>query len=143
MVELLDHVGIVVRRIEEAAARYEQVLGLRMDHIEDYGHGLLRIGFIPVGEAGPLGAVKLELLEPTRPGSAAWDFLTRHGEGVEHLAFWTRDLDGALAALDRAGVPLRDRCGRVGAGGMRIAFLEPEALGGVLGELVTPLEALP
>jgi methylmalonyl-CoA/ethylmalonyl-CoA epimerase len=138
MVRLLDHVGIVVRDLDATAARYQAVLGLELDAVEDYGAGLLRIGFLEVGDAGPFGAVKLELLEPGRPGSSAWDFLTRHGEGIEHLAFFVDDVDQELERLAASGVPLIDRCARAGAGGMRIAFLEPAALDGVLGELVAP-----
>ena len=139
MVQQLDHVGIVVRSLDRSCARYQKVLGLQVDHVEEYGAGLLRIAFLPVngGDAGH--TPKLELLEPLRPGSSAWDFLEAHGEGVEHLAFLVDGLDRALDSLADRHVPLRDRCSRAGAGGMRIAFLDPTALDGVLAELVSPI----
>lgn len=140
MIKRLDHVGVVVEDLDQAIVRYRTVLGLHAGPVETYGDGLLRIVFIPTGPNDQEGPT-LELLQPMRSGSSAWAFLKRHGPGIEHVAFLVDELDRRLDALNHQGVALRDRCGRVGAGGMRIAFLEPEALGGLLTELVEPLGA--
>jgi methylmalonyl-CoA/ethylmalonyl-CoA epimerase len=46
------------------------------------------------------------------------------------------DIDAALARLAADGVELVDREARPGAGGHRVAFIQPRSAGGVLLELV-------
>ena len=62
-------------------------------------------------------------------------FLKRHGEGLHHICMLVDDIEAALAELRAGGVRLVDEESRAGAEGARIAFLHPEALGGVLLEL--------
>lgn len=134
--KMLDHIGMVVRDIDFTAARIERTLGLHIAAREDYGDGLLAIAFIPIG--ANLEGPKIELLEPHRPGSTAWDFLQAHGDGIEHVAFLVNDVDEELTFLNGA-VPLTDDCGRPGAGQMTIAFLGADAIPGMLTELVSPI----
>lgn len=136
----IDHVGIVVKDLEAAIDRYRSVLGLPLGHIESHGEGLLRIAFLPVGGDDVVGVPKIELLEPLREGSSAWNYLQAHGEGIEHVAFLCADIDCEWERLGAAGVPLVDACPRSGAGAMRIAFMDAAALGGVVAELVSPEE---
>ena len=138
-IQLLDHIGIVVRDMEFTLCQYETVLGLKPVHSETYGDGLLNIAFIPVGPKSDYGWTKIELLQPLRPGSSAWDFLQQYGEGVEHLAFLVENVDAELDRLAHLSIPMRDQVSRPGAGGMQIAFLNPRALSGVLAEFVMPL----
>ena len=138
-IQLLDHIGIVVRDMEFTLHQYETVLGLKPTHSETYGNGLLEIAFIPVGPKSDYGWTKIELLQPLRSGSSAWDFLHQHGEGVEHLAFLVGDVDSELDRLTHLNIPMGDQVSRPGAGGMQIAFLNPRALSGVLAEFVSPL----
>ena len=139
-VQLLDHIGIVVRDIEFTLRQYETILGLKPTHIETYGDRLLDIAFLPVGPESEFGWTKLELLQPLRPGTSAWEFLHQHGEGIEHLAFLVGNVDSELDRLAHLGIPMGDQLSRPGAGGMQIAFLNPRALSGVLGELVSPFQ---
>jgi methylmalonyl-CoA epimerase len=126
----LHHVGLIVRDLEATSAQYTEKLGLRLDRVEDYGDGLLRIGFLVCGD------VFLELIQPlTDEGpNAAW--LRSVGEGIQHLAFEVGDVNGTLAELTARGVPLLDRGARRGASGTRIAFLDPRGFAGSLLELV-------
>jgi methylmalonyl-CoA/ethylmalonyl-CoA epimerase len=49
------------------------------------------------------------------------------------------DLEGALWELRSRGVEAMGDAPMPGAGGMRIAFLDPRAFGGILVELCEPL----
>ncbi|WP_286886529.1 VOC family protein [Aneurinibacillus sp. UBA3580] len=129
-VKKLDHIGIIVSDLDRAIETYENVLGLQVERIEDYGGGLLLIAFIPLGE------VQLELIQPLKPGSAAWDFLQSHGEGIEHLAFAVDDLQMEWHRVLTHNIPVTDTEPRPGAGNTQICFLKREALCGVLGEFV-------
>jgi catechol 2,3-dioxygenase-like lactoylglutathione lyase family enzyme len=63
-------------------------------------------------------------------------FIAAHGAGLHHVALKTPDIDGALAALERAGVRMIDRVGRPGSRRARIGFVHPGSFGGVLFHLV-------
>lgn len=63
-------------------------------------------------------------------------FVERRGPGLHHLALKTPAMDAALSALREAGAPLIDETGRPGSRRAQIAFLEREALGGVVMHLV-------
>ncbi len=132
----IHHLGIVVRDARAAAERFAR-LGLEVAAWEEYGPGLLRIGFIPVGD------VLLELIEPlgTDDFNARW--LQDRGEGIQHVAFQVDDLPAALAWLRARGVPLQDESPRPGAADTLIAFLAPEAAAGLLAELTQPLGPWP
>ena len=128
----VDHLGIIVSDLDGAVRSFTEHLGLELDHVEQYGDEL-DIAFLPCGET------LVELIEPrTRAGSNA-DYLREHGPGIQHVAFEVDDLEAALAELAKRGVkPLGD-APLPGAGGTRIAFLEPQAFGGILVELCEPV----
>ena len=129
-VQLIDHIGIIVKDLEESVKKYEDLLGVKLDRIEDYGDGLLEIAFIPVGDT------LIELIKPLKPGSAAWDFLMEKGEGIEHIAFRVKDLEKEWKQLMDKKYPVIDEKPREGAGNTKICFLHPDALNGVLAEFV-------
>ncbi len=83
-----------------------------------------------------VGESSVELVQPTRPDSPVGKFLARRGEGFHHVAYLVDDLDAALAQLKENGVELIDERPRIGAGGMRMAFVHPKGAFGVLTELV-------
>lgn len=82
------------------------------------------------------GASWIELIRPLDPEGAIARFLAKRGEGFHHVAYAVPDLEVALQSLRGAGVRLIDESPRTGAHGWRIAFVHPEASGGVLLELV-------
>ena len=128
----VDHLGVIVDDLDGALQSFTEQLGLELDHVEQYGDEL-DIAFLPCG--GTL----VELIKPrTNEGSNA-DYLNEHGPGIQHVAFEVDDLDAALAELGGRGVePLGD-APVPGAGGMRIAFLDPTSFGGILVELCEPV----
>jgi methylmalonyl-CoA/ethylmalonyl-CoA epimerase len=123
----IDHLGIAVPDLAEAIAAYE-ALGFHVESTHDVPTERVRAAFLPVGEA------RLELLEPTDPGSVIARFLEKRS-GLHHVCVLVDDIEEALAALKQAGVALIDASPRPGAGGSRVAFLHPRAAGGVLLEL--------
>ena len=81
------------------------------------------------------GGSTIELLEPTKVDSPIGRFLAKRGEGIHHVAFHVPDLEAALSAAGAQGLELIDRTPRDGSHGMKIAFLHPRSMGGVLVEL--------
>jgi len=127
----LAHVGILVADLEPARALFARmgcaVTGPELD--EDLG---LRLLWVDVGGA------TLEFVAPARDDSRAAAALGRGEGGVHHVALEVADVEAAIAELTAAEVPVRDRVPRQGAHRSRVSFLDPEAAGGALIELVEP-----
>jgi len=127
----VDHIGIVVRNLDQSLESYERLFRVRAAHIGIMEELSLRVAFIPVGE------VMLELLEPLVLGKGRLgELLQKHGEGIDHIAYRIDNLDEVLAEMKENGVKLRDEKPRAGAEGSRIAFINPEETNDVLIELV-------
>jgi methylmalonyl-CoA/ethylmalonyl-CoA epimerase len=131
MLTRLHHVGLVVRRLEDGLALWQDLLGLRVSKqatVRDQG---VRAALLPIGRS------EIELLEPVDPEGAVAKFLERRGEGLHHVCFETPDVAAELGAVRDAGLPLIDEAPRPGLAGM-ICFLHPKGTRGVLVELATP-----
>ncbi len=83
-----------------------------------------------------MGAGRVELLASLGPETPVGKFLAKRGPGMHHVAFAVDDIDAELARLTSAGTELIDEKPRRGLFGLEIAFLHPDATGGVLAELV-------
>jgi len=123
----IDHIGLAVA--DGAAAAFWQALGLPCAGNEAVESEAVSVAFFPVG------ATRLELLEPLGVEGAVQKFLANRGEGVHHLCFAVDDLRGLLAQLTAAGVELVNAEPRPGAEGSLVAFIHPRAAHGVLVEL--------
>ena len=132
MIRRIDHIGIAVKNIDEAAKIYTDALGLKVQDIELMESVGVKIAMIPVGDS------KIELVEPTNPEGGVARFIEKRGEGLHHLAFEVSDIEAALDLLKAKGMPLVDEKPRSGAGESRIAFLNPKGANGVSIELVEP-----
>jgi methylmalonyl-CoA/ethylmalonyl-CoA epimerase len=109
--------------------------------------GGLRVAFLTAGDceleflqnfdASHGAALQSGAAETTRQDQGAITrFIAGHGAGLHHVALKTPDIDGALGALERAGVRMIDRVGRPGSRRARIGFVHPGSFGGVLFHLV-------
>jgi methylmalonyl-CoA/ethylmalonyl-CoA epimerase len=126
----IHHVGVAVRDLEAARARYERLLGARVEARERVEEqGVEALGLL-LGDGG-----RVELLAPLADDTPVGRFLARRGEGMHHLAFGVDDLPAELAHLRAAGATLIDERPRTGIYGA-MAFVHHSSLGGVLSELV-------
>jgi len=131
MIRDIDHIAIVVRRIEEKLPLYTQTLGFRVKNIEDIPHMLVRVAMLESQD----GTTHIELVEPTTNDSGVARFLEKKGEAIHHLCYLVDDLQGELNRLKAEGVRLVDETPRRGEGGSLVAFLHPTATHGVMVEL--------
>jgi methylmalonyl-CoA epimerase len=125
----IDHIGIVVRDLQEALKVYEEALGLPLKGIAEVPDQKVRVAFLPVGESN------LELVQPITEDTGIYKYLANRGEGIHHICIDVEDIEAALAQLQDHGVQLIDREPRPGAHG-RVAFIHPKGAHGVLIELV-------
>jgi len=125
----VDHIGIAAKNLGESANFYTHALGLEMTGVEEVTNQKVRTAFFPVGES------ELEILESTTPDGPIARYITKNGEGIQHVALRVDDIESALEELKGKGIRLIDETPRRGAGGTKIAFIHPNATGGVLLEL--------
>src|SRR6185436_17596875 len=131
MLTRVHHVGLVVRRLEDGLALWQDVLGLRVSKqatVVDQG---VKAALLPIGRS------EIELLEPVNPAGGVAKFLEKRGEGLHHVCFETPDVTAELAAARAQQFPLIDEAPRAGLAGM-ICFLHPKGTRGVLVEFATP-----
>ena len=131
MLTRVHHVGLVVRRLEDGLAFWQDRLGLHVSKqatVVDQG---VKAALLPIGRS------EIELLEPISNEGGVGKFLEKRGEGLHHVCFETADVTAELAGARERGFPLIDQAPRPGLAGM-ICFLHPKGTAGVLVEFATP-----
>jgi methylmalonyl-CoA/ethylmalonyl-CoA epimerase len=132
-VKRIDHVAFCVADGDVASARLGELFGLSLVHDEHVESQKVQAKFLEVGKV-PMGA-EIEIIS-SRGNPSIDRFLEKRGPGLHHLAIEVEGLEAALAWLKKGGVQLIDETPRPGARGHKVAFLHPNATGGVLVELV-------
>ncbi len=132
MFQAIDHVGVAVLDLDQAADHYATAFGMPLVHRETVESQGVEAALLDIGDG------HIELLRPLGPETAVGRFVERRGEGLHHVAYRVEDIDATLSALKTAGVELIDTTARVGIRRSRVAFLHPKAATGVLTELVEP-----
>jgi methylmalonyl-CoA/ethylmalonyl-CoA epimerase len=127
----IHHVGMAVSDLDEAIATYERLFGARLHGRETLLEQGVHAAVLYVGES------RVELLAPTGEDTPVGRFLARRGPGMHHVALETEDVAGALAELTSSGAQLIDEAPRRGLFGLEVAFVHPDAVHGVLTEVVS------
>ena len=128
-VKHIDHIGIAVKTIEQAGKFYTDVLGLKIQGIENVADQKVNVAFIPITDS------EVELLESTHADGPVAKYIDARGEGIQHIAFRVENIEEALAELKAKRVRLIDQEPRKGPGGAKIAFIHPKETNGVLVEI--------
>lgn len=121
----LDHIGVFVHSIDDAARIYER-LGFRIERTVEFRRAngkVVRVGIIHLTED-----VELELLEDP-------DALDSGVPPLNHICFRVNDIKDELKRLKSEGIPIENESPRPGVTAPAIAFLLPEAADGVRIEL--------
>jgi methylmalonyl-CoA/ethylmalonyl-CoA epimerase len=134
-IKKISHVAVAVESIDEALEKYQRALGLTPASREFVASQKVEAALLPIGD----GETTLELIAP-QGNDGVKKFLEKRGPGLHHIAIEIEGIEAALTLLKSLGVPLIDEAPRVGAHGHKVAFLHPKATGGVLVELVEPIE---
>jgi len=128
----VHHIGHAVVDLDVAIGTYESVLGGRLEHRETVPAQGVEAATIM------LGRDRIELLRPLGEDTPVGKFLANRGPGMHHVALQVDDIEVALADAAAAGAELIDETPRVGLFGLRVAFIHPKSVEGVLVELVQP-----
>lgn len=127
----IHHLGVAVHDLDVALDTYGRVLGARFEHRETMpSQGVEAAAVL-------LGAGRIELLAPLGEDTPVGRFLARRGEGMHHVAYEVEDVRATLGELKAAGADLIDEEPRPGLFGLQVAFVHPDAVHGVLSEVVS------
>jgi methylmalonyl-CoA/ethylmalonyl-CoA epimerase len=126
----VHHIGIAVDDLDAAIERYRSLFGATVEHREGVEEQGVEAASLRVGGS------RIELLAPLGPDTPVGKFLAKRGPGMHHVAFEVNDVAAELARLRADGVQLIDEEPRRGLFGLQVAFVHPEATGGVLAEFV-------
>lgn len=122
---------MAVADLDEALATYERLFGGRLEHRQTLPPQGVEAVSVLVGEA------RIELLAPTGADTPVGRYLDRRGPGMHHVAYEVDSVGGALQELRAAGAQLIDETPRPGLFGLEVAFIHPDAVHGVLTEVVS------
>jgi methylmalonyl-CoA epimerase len=126
----IHHIGHAVNDLDVAIATYSGMFGGRLEHRETVpDQGVEAATML-------LGSDRVELLRPLAADTPVGRFIDRRGPGMHHVALEVDDLERALADAAAAGAELIDSEPRSGLFGLRVAFIHPQSVDGVLVELV-------
>ena len=126
-VKRIEHVAIAVSDVENMTAVLRDVLGLKLDYIEDLQ--MARVAMFPLGESA------IELVQGLRPEARSTRWVTEKGQSLFHICLEVEDIDSALDELRGKGIKLLNDVPIVGHGQCRIAFIDPSCTGNILFEL--------
>ncbi|MDA8332901.1 MAG: VOC family protein [Candidatus Dormibacteraeota bacterium] len=129
----LQHIGVAVKDLDEACSRFEALFGLKArDFRDNQGHGMQRDARILLGNE-----CWLHLVQNWDPESRVHKFLEANGEGLEHIALESDDIEGDVARVRAAGAEVFQRRIFDAADGFE-AFVYPKDAIGFTVELITP-----
>ena len=131
MIGRLNHVAIAVPDLDEASARYRDMLGATVGPpVEQPDHGVTVV-FIEVENT------KIELLYPLGEDSPISKFLERNPKGgIHHMCFEVDDIHAARDKLVAEGARILGPSEpKIGAHGLPVLFLHPADFNGTLIEL--------
>lgn len=133
----INHIGLAPKDPEKARWFFKEIMGLRDEGSELISEQSTQTHiFAPREEVAP-GAQLLEVLEnEAGKEGPIKNFLKKKGSGIHHVALEVDDLAAALQYLSRMGIQMIDESPRRGVCNTSIAFVHPNATGGLLVELV-------
>jgi methylmalonyl-CoA/ethylmalonyl-CoA epimerase len=126
----IHHLGIAVMDLDEAVSTYERLFGAEVEHRARVDEQGVEAASLRVGSG------RLELLASLGEDTPVGRFLAKRGPGMHHVAYEVDDVRAELEQLAGLGAELVDDEPRRGLFGLEVAFVHPDAVHGVLSELV-------
>jgi methylmalonyl-CoA/ethylmalonyl-CoA epimerase len=127
----IHHLGVAVNDLDAALATYTRLFDARLEHRAVVTEQGVEAAALLVGSG------RVELLAPLGTETPVAKFLANRGEGMHHVAYEVSDVRTALDTLAAEGAELVDEEPREGLFGLQVAFVHPDAVHGVLTEVVS------
>lgn len=128
-IKAINHVAFVVDDMDHSLSFWRDAMGIEVRELRDVPAEKSQVAFLPVAGS------ELELVLPTTPDSGVAKYLAKRGPGMHHICLEVDNLEDLIQKLRGRGIRLIDDRPRLGADGLKYAFVHPESAGGVLVEL--------
>jgi methylmalonyl-CoA/ethylmalonyl-CoA epimerase len=122
---------VAVENLDEAVETYRAVLGGELEHRETVPSQGVEAAAVRVGKS------RVELLRALGDDTPVGKFIANRGPGMHHVAYEVDDVQAELDRLSAEGAELIDAEPRRGLFGLQVAFVHPDAVHGVLTEVVS------
>ena len=126
----IHHLGVAVDDLDEAVGTYQRLFGGRLERRATVDEQGVEAAAMQLGES------RVELVASLGDETPVGKFLAKRGPGMHHVAYEVDDLPAALRDLAAEGAELIDQAPHRGLFGLQVAFVHPDAVHGVLAELV-------
>lgn len=127
----IHHLGVAVDDLDTALSTYDRLFGAELEYRETLEEQGVEAASLRIG------ADRVELLAALGEDTPVGKFLSKRGPGMHHVAFEVDDVGAALDELAAEGAELIDARPRQGLFGLQVAFVHPDAVHGVLAEIVS------
>jgi methylmalonyl-CoA epimerase len=127
----IHHVGVAVDDLDAAIATYARLFDAELE-----GRAALADQGVEAASVR-VGSSRVELVAATGEDTPVGRFLAERGPGMHHVAYESEDVRSALQELAARGAMLIDEEPRKGLFGLEVAFVHPDAVHGVLTEVVS------
>jgi methylmalonyl-CoA epimerase len=127
----IHHLGVAVEDLDSALSTYERLFGARLEQRETVDDQGVEAASLRIGSD------RVELLAALGADTPVGRFLAKRGPGMHHVAYEVDDVGAALEELNAEGAELIDEAPRRGLFGLEVAFVHPDAVHGVLAEIVS------
>ena len=126
MVMKINHIGIVVKNIDEVVAFLKGAFGAEETSRHEYPELNHISALVQIGDSC------LEIMEPSSPDGIISKFLETKGGGLHHISLLCKDVETLSKKLETQGLQV---IGRTSEGPFKLAFLHPKTSKGILFEL--------
>jgi methylmalonyl-CoA epimerase len=127
----IHHLGVAVDNLDDAISTYARLFGAELEGREAQEEQGVEAASLRVGPN------HVELLAALGADTPVGRFLSHRGPGMHHVAYEVDDVGAALDELTSEGAELIDESPRRGLFGLEVAFVHPDAVHGVLAEIVS------
>lgn len=132
MIKCIDHIGIVVKNIEESLRAVSKALNLTVPPIRDVPEKKMKVAVVD------LSGIGLEFIEDYSEDGEFAEFVKKKGNAIHHFCLLTDNIEADIKILEKQGIEMADQKPRIGLRGKKIAFTKPSALNGIPLELSEP-----
>lgn len=125
----IEHIGIAVKDIQASNKIFSRIFGAKSYKTESVDSEGVVTSFFQIGDN------KIELIAPKNEVGPISKYLSKHKEGMHHIAFVVEDIEAEMQRLQNVGIRLLNEVPKRGADNKLICFLHPKDTNGVLIEL--------
>ena len=125
----VEHIGVALNKNEELSNLFKNIFNLEYlgsEVVEEQGVNT---------DIFNVSNTKIELLESISNDSPISKYISKHGQGIHHIALIVEDVRSAIKYLIENNIEMIDTDPKIGVEGYQIAFIHPKSTPGLLIEI--------